>query len=390
MSNTRDFRDLVDLYRMTKFNEAKSGGTITVSSDDVRLCIEDILQSPDDFGITLESGKVANGEEIIIHITQPKLRLGQLHESFDDYLMNGKNRIKEAKSYFIIEDNYYNKDTNTPVIISKYRSLLRVVGLFKECSAYLDEKNFELVILDSNVLKIPISYDRSIFNNFSIEKVTDFLALFAQDTHRDQKLKILANTIKSMCETKTRDSSFVYLFNDFKQLTDSFNKGYSVYVSGFSYEKIIDQLRVAKIEEMGKIHKVFSDIQNQILGIPLATLIVATQMKLADGWDAQAFINTIVILGAFFFTAMVVFAVFNQWQTLNAISEELNYKKSQAETNYNAIYSDIRETFGSLRTRIIIQRAVFFALGIFVAVGVFLALKFYFVLTPFARSYIFG
>ncbi|MCZ5662332.1 hypothetical protein O5623_28590 [Escherichia coli] len=56
-------------------------------------------------------------------------------------------------------------------------------------------------------------------------------------------------------------------------------KGYKVFVSGFSYEKILDQLRVAKIEEMGKIHKVFSDIQNQILGIPVATIIVATQMK---------------------------------------------------------------------------------------------------------------
>ncbi|EPY2903530.1 hypothetical protein ACXDBG_002151 [Cronobacter sakazakii] len=53
-----------------------------------------------------------------------------------------------------------------------------------------------------------------------------------------------------------------------QQLSESFQKGYKVFVSGFSYEKILDQLRVAKIEEMGKIHKVFSDIQNQILGIP--------------------------------------------------------------------------------------------------------------------------
>ncbi|HGY8153981.1 TPA: hypothetical protein ACNTEA_005073, partial [Escherichia coli] len=82
---------------------------------------------------------------------------------------------------------------------------------------------------------------------------------------------------------------------DLGQLYESYQKGYKVFVSGFSYEKILDQLRVAKIEEMGKIHKVFSDIQNQILGIPVATIIVATQMKQANGWDSQALINTAVV-----------------------------------------------------------------------------------------------
>lgn len=90
-----------------------------------------------------------------------------------------------------------------------------------------------------------------------------------------------------------------------------------------------DQLRVAKIEEMGKIHKVFSDIQNQILGIPVATIIVATQMKQANGWDSQALINTAVVLGALFFTIMILFVLFNQWQTLTAINDELNHKNNK-------------------------------------------------------------
>ncbi|MOA19635.1 hypothetical protein D3C78_1400320 [compost metagenome] len=79
---------------------------------------------------------------------------------------------------------------------------------------------------------------------------------------------------------------------------------------------------------------------------------------------------------------MILFVMFNQWQTLSAISDELDYKKHQAETNYESIYDDIKTTFGSLTTRIYTQRAVFIVLGAFVAVGLWLTFKFYFYLTP--------
>lgn len=141
-----------------------------------------------------------------------------------------------------------------------------------------------------------------------------------------------------------------------------------------------DQLRVAKIEEMGKIHKVFSDIQNQILGIPVATIIVATQMKQANGWDSQALINTAVVLGALFFTIMILFVLFNQWQTLTAINDELNHKKQQAEYNFKAIYEDIKDTFDSLTTRLLVQKIVFASLGIIVLCGLYLTFRFYFYL----------
>lgn len=389
-NNIRKFDDLVNIYKNTTFTDNTSVGTVHVSSDGLRQCIQDIIDNSDDFGITLESGDIAVSEEITIHVAPPKMRIGQLHDTFDDYLKNNKNRIKEANFYYIINDNFYNRDVQPPLHVQKYRALLRLIALFKESSAYLDEFSCELVFVDSNVIKIPVNYTTADLTHLQLDKVQNFIALFAEDTHRDQKLTILANSIKSMSETKTKDSSFIYLIQDFSQLCESFNKGYKVFVSGFSYDKILDQLRVAKIEEMGKIHKVFSDIQNQILGIPVATIIVATQMKQANEWDAQALINTAIVIGALFFTVMILFVMFNQWQTLSAISDELNYKKNQAETNYKSIYDDIKSTFKSLSIRINTQRVVFIALGIFVVVGLWLTFKFYFFLTPYAYEYFFN
>lgn len=385
-----DFGDLVTLYRQTTFTTNYTVGTIYISTVDLCTCISDALAQPQDFGITLQSGTVQVGNTVTLHFSTPKIKFGQVHATFKDYIKNSKNRIKEAKSYYIFEDDYYNNDQNHPSHIIKYRLILRLVSLFKESAAYLDESNCELVFLETNVTKIPVTFDSIAIKSLDEEKVKNLLASFSIDAHRDIKLTILANTIKSMSDTKPKESAFIYLISDMTQLCESFNKGYGIYISGFSYEKVLDQLRVAKIEEMGKIHKVFSDIQNQLLGIPVATIIVATQMKEANGWDSQALINTAVILGSIFFTAMIIFVMFNQWQTLSAISDEINHQKNQAEIKCESIYSDIQKTFESLRSRIFIQKAIFIALAAFVVVGILLTLKFYFFLTPYAQHYIFG
>lgn len=387
-NNQRAFKDLVSIYKAATFVGNTSEASIMLDNEELREILQDITQHPNDFGVTVESGNLELGETLTLHVAPPRLRMGQLHFSFNDYLKNSKNRIKEASNFFIVELNYHNKERESLPIISKYRNVLRLITLFKECSAYLDETNAELVFVDTNVLKIPVNYTIEDLVDLNDNLIQRLIANFAEDTHKEQKLTILASSIKSLCESKNKDSSFTYMLRDLGQLSESFQKGYKVFVSGFSYDKILDQLRVAKIEEMGKIHKVFSDIQNQILGIPVATIIVATQMKQANGWDSQALINTAVVLGALFFTVMIIFVLFNQWQTLIAINEELKHKKEQAECNYKAIYADIKNTFDSLTVRLRVQKIIFIVLGLIVSCGLFLTFKFYFFLTPYTIKYL--
>ncbi|EJH1050037.1 hypothetical protein NCL56_004423 [Salmonella enterica] len=387
-NSQRTFKDLVSIYKAASF-VGNTSASILLNKEELCEILHDIIQYPDDFGVTIESGNLELGETLTLHVAPPKLRLGQLHFSFNDYLKNSKNRIKEASNFFIIDLNFHNKDREPLPVISRYRNVLRLITLFKECSAYLDETNAELVFVDTNVLKIPVNYAAEDLVDSNDNLIQSLIANFAEDTHKDQKLTILASSIKSLCESKSKDSSFSFMLRDLQQLSESFQKGYKVFVSGFSYDKILDQLRVAKIEEMGKIHRIFSDIQNQLLGIPVATIIVATQMKQANGWDSQALINTAVVLGALFFTVMILFVLFNQWQTLTAISDELKHKKEQAENNYKAIYDDIKTTFDSLTTRLRVQKIVFVTLGFIVACGLFLTFKFYFFLTPYTIQYLF-
>jgi hypothetical protein len=97
---------------------------------------------------------------------------------------------------------------------------------------------------------------------------------------------------------------------------------YRLFVSNFSYDKVRSELEAAQVEYTAKIHKVFTDIQNQLLTIPVATVVVATQMELATGSD-QFWIDTAVLMGSFIFVILVGFLVCNQKHTLDTLEKEI-------------------------------------------------------------------
>lgn len=87
--------------------------------------------------------------------------------------------------------------------------------------------------------------------------------------------------------------------------------GYRLFVSNFSYDKVISELELAKVEYTGKIHKAFTDIQNQILGIPVATVVVATQMKSAPQIGYEFWVNIAVLTGCWIFVMLVGLLICN-------------------------------------------------------------------------------
>lgn len=110
---------------------------------------------------------------------------------------------------------------------------------------------------------------------------------------------------------------------------------------------------------MTKIHKVISDVQNHILGIPIATVVVGTQMKKVVNSDISQFvINTCILVGALIFTLLVSFVMSNQKDTLNVIKLEIDRKKDLIEKKYASVEEIIKPDFKNLYKRINFQGIV--------------------------------
>ncbi|HEJ6948178.1 TPA: hypothetical protein SML70_004607 [Serratia marcescens] len=374
---TISFEALTDLYRRMEFREECRVGTMSLSDQSECDLINTLLDDPREFGLSVETGTVAPGNTITLRITPPRSGLGLVFATYKILLNAPKHQCQEPAKYFILEAKFRNDDVEVPAFISNYRAILKFVDLLKETAAYFDVSTCQLVFLRKEVIKLSPLFSAETVQQLKRDCLDNLIACFNDDTHKDQKLDILIESIQAVCEGVDSQRMFAFLLDNIQRLHEKFLKGYRIYSSGFSYDKVMDQLRTAKVEEMGKIHKAFSDIQNHILGIPVASVVVATQFKEASIWSGQGITNTIILLGCIFAATLIWLALSNQMQSMRALSEEIEYKKKQVNKEYSFIKDDVEGVFSSIKTRLKTQKRTFWIIRGVLVIGIITALVVY-------------
>lgn len=388
MSGSVSFEQLIELYRKIEFVDHSMTGSFLLEKQTDCDFIVQILDDEQEYGIILDSGNVAVGETIRLTVDLPRTTFGRFFLNVKEMLLAPKQQCTELDNYFIFDIQFSKNDTEVPQDIKNYRMVLDFLALLKEDSAYFDKSTYQYIFLGTEVFKLSPRYSYETIKNLDYASLENLMSCFKEDTHREQKLDILVKSIQAVTDDTDALDKFEYILNNLQKLKEQFLKGYKIFTSGFSYDKIMDQLRTAKVEEMGKIHKAFSDIQNHILGIPVASIIVATQFKDAPTWQGQGITNSFILLGCFIFVCLVFLVLCNQKQTLNAIGDELVHKKKQINKEYSFINDDIDGVFKSIETRLSIQRWAFRMIGVILFVGLISTVLAYILVTKPVLSYI--
>lgn len=384
------FEQLVTLYKRIEFLPNSSVGSLLLEGQNDCDLVESLIDDQEQYGIAIEGGTVEPGNTVTLLVTAPRTKLGLFFKDTVNLLSSPKHQSVEPDNYFILSSKFSKLDQPVPDFILNYRTILSFLELLKEGSAYFDTNLYHLVFLGEEVFKLPVRYNSETVAQLDRNTLELFIICFNEDTHKEQKIDILVKSIQLISDGIDTTKIFEHILQNLTQLKEQFAKGYRVFASGFSYDKIMDQLRTAKVEEMGKIHKTFSDIQNHVLGIPIATIIVATQMKEASSWQAQGITNTAILFGCFAFVCLVFLVLCNQTQTLKAISEELKHKRQQVDKEYASIKNDIDGVFSTIKKRLCIQRWAFRVIGIVLTVGFLSTLLIYCLLTKPVYYYLYA
>lgn len=389
MMSQAKFEQLVALYCAIDFKTNSRQGTFTIANDEQRDLVASILSADnDEYGLRILQGNadaLRAGETVELEVNDPKISIGIVATDLDDLLVAPKARIREPIRYFVISDKFCNSDQTVPDSIECYRNLIKLIALLKQAAAYLDEETGELVFIHDGKYELPIQFSAAELQQMDIGCISRLLESFENDTHRDQKLAILAKSVQFVCNTAKSKERFGLLLEHLPELLKSFSEGYRLFVADFSYDKIVSQLEVAKLEEIGKIHKTFSDIQNQILGIPVATIVVATQMKAAITVGYEFWVNTAILVGCWIFAILSIFVLRNQLHTLNAIGAEIARKKEQMRREYKSVEDLISKSFPLLEARLRAQRYAFYTVDLILVIGLILSHIVYLFLTDPAR-----
>ncbi len=354
--------DLLQIYLNTKWHENDSATIDVVDQHilDTLLTIDGSETEMDRAGISIpcEMESVHIGDTIKANIAYPKASIGLLVDDWNSFLQNGSVLLSEPKAYFIKEDSSYSTSVNSTHNQAGYRAALSLVKICANAAIVTDVTNRRVVFHNGNRVDLPLHLTSENIQGIDIESIEELNKCIDDTTHKDQKLQILSEAIIELISPVKINERLSYLVSNVKEIVKRVNGGYQIFVSSFSYNKIRNEVLIAQAEYVSKIHKTFTDIQGQVLGIPIAAFLVASQLKVVNECGSEFWINIAVLCGAWIFVILLGISCINQWITLDAISGDISRQSSNLETNFKEVSDQFNPAFTSINWRITFHRIV--------------------------------
>ena len=350
-------------------------------TEDTNLCIPDVITSND----------INIGGTYDIEIS-PRPIIGLVVKNLEYLLKNPQHLIKEPPHFIFTDELILNSD---PVEdfhqLNKYRIVLSFISYIESVCDFFDKNKRNLIFVKNKKIEVPIIYnieDIDLLKEINIQNIQSILKIVPQNIHESHCSTILAESIVNMIESMPAENRFRHLLHHAIDLKSKYVQNYNIFVSGFSYEKVRDEIESARVEYASKIHKVFSEIQNQLLSIPVATIIVATQMKDSKAIGYEYWVNVSVLIGCWVFVLLMTFLLYNQAQTLDVIQNEVDRQKDKIKKEYPQAFNLVSETFEYLNKRIISQKCMLLFVFFIVLAGLIFSHFIFYKLSPNSSNYI--
>lgn len=250
-------------------------------------------------------------------------------ENLSNYLENPKRRILETipERFYIFEFDFLCENKNfsdAPEDLVKFYNMTKLFDSICKVSDYINSNHDGKSCILYFKEQIEITNQYNVDQLVALNNLDGFIQEFIEDNiHREQKRGIVRNVIFELYNNKVDISKVAQDFDTFfKKVRD----GYELYISEFSFETFKNELDELKRDYILKINKIFTDVQNQVLAIPLATIVATSQMKKISGDYSNLLINIFIVLGIFLFSFILKMVLSNQYNSLNLIKDELDFK----------------------------------------------------------------
>jgi hypothetical protein len=289
-------------------------------------------------------------------------------ESLDDVLIAPARRLSVPKPFYLADDDYLYSDSDTglPAKVKNYVAATKLYALFAKEADHQGGigDNKTLVFLHKE--KIEITSEYSADDLHDLTGLTEFEVNFiCSETHQEQKRTILKTVLLELFsgQKKVRFSELLARFDEFIEKVQS---SYQLYVAEFSFQKVKAEVEKEKLDAMIKLNKVFSDIQGQLLAVPVALVLVCGQME--DKCELTTK-NFSIWLGALIFTIFMDLLIRNQRHTLKAVKNEIDQQRQQLESKYKTIASRFENIYTEIDGRHTHQKRLIWIVEALVAIS---------------------
>ncbi|RPE28322.1 hypothetical protein EC846_2768 [Acinetobacter sp. BIGb0102] len=271
-----------------------------------------------------------------------------IYFDINHYLKNNSRRldVKPKDSFYVydISERYFPKVSDDNQSISNIfiiAELFENLKMISDIHGSLGNKSFVIFVGKKN-LKINSEYVAEDLN-FNILLVKRFIKEYIQNEFHNQDRHL--SVINGLHEVfKEGEISLSVVLKNFETFYRVVKSNFQLYMDKFSFDDFKNKVEEDRREYTIKINKVFSDMQNQLLTLPIATLLAAGQMVYVA--SAGDFIkNILIVIGIIVFCVFVLMQISNQNNTLEALDNEMKLRKAEMgkkdDSDYKAEYLDV-------------------------------------------------
>ena len=276
-------------------------------------------------------------------------------KDLDDLLSVKKFKTKEPSVYYLADKDYYNIKSEPDKSTIKYLSVIKLISIIQSISDHneINGDKTKSIILTKGKLVIPINYTVNDLCKFKyIEEISIELR---SPPHVENKVEIFKNTLYESLINVPTDERFYYLLKAFDSLYERYKDNLNLFMSEFSFDRVQEEISERKVEYIHKLNKVISDIQNKILAIPIALLLISTQMSQSE---KDCLKNLVILIGSYVFVLLMYFLINNQLNTLETIKESIQFSKESYLRKYASFSDRFESVFENLFKRYKRQKAI--------------------------------
>lgn len=339
----------------TKVEDAELSGRIDVLTPEILTVLRDLDSDgsyilPSNFDERTAIGLPLQIRDVAI----PRLCDMFFAETWEIFLDHHDFRFSKPNAYFVLETDFYSKDDSDDTYNQHYLEIVALIQLLRDVSDadHYPAGQLTLLFLLKEKLELSIAY--GVVDLRGLPELESWRTEFLiDDPHAEQRKSILKTALSELLKNIPAEQRFKHLLKVFDELIKRVRENFQLYVIGFSFEKVREEVESNRLEYTLKLNKVFSEIQNQLLAVPAALLLIGSQM---DEKLGLALKNWALLIGAFIFTGFMNMLLKNQHHSLDAINLEIAELKHKLEFEHAALAEKLMPAYNELDKRYLQQQ----------------------------------
>jgi hypothetical protein len=273
----------------------------------------------------------------------------QVYQTTDQFFANQYHRRRVPRQFTIRELGYtHGRTAQSPALIANYLAAAKLFELLSRLADLTGGDGASLHFIKSHDAKIELVPDYGQTDLAALPSLGHFEDNYViTNHHAEQKRCIVRSALLEVFKGRRRVALSDVLAR-FEEIMDNVRSSYSMYMAEFSFEKVRAEIEKDNLDSTLKLNKTFSEIQNQLLALPVALVLVGGQMAQADGLSLK---NVVIWLGSALFSGLMWMLIHNQRNAVRAIGDEIRLRRHKIDTQPSDVSSRFKRSFDDLEQR---------------------------------------